>query len=118
MIGSVSDVTTNSSATASSTSGTTKLISISTFAPAGRRPRQRSMPIANITPSGTVIRVVITPSLSVCNSAVCSAASCHTDLAGSPQYHRNEKPCQLVRDLPSLNENTTAINTGSSDHTR
>ena len=33
------------------------------FAPAGSRPRQRSMPIANSVPRGTVIRVAITPSL-------------------------------------------------------
>ena len=76
------------------------------------------MPIANSTPSGTVITVAITPSFRVCSSAVCRLASCHTDRVGSPQYQRNEKPCQLVRDRPSLNENITAISTGSSDHTR
>ena len=73
------------------------------------------MPIANSTPSGTVITVVMSPSLIVCNNAVCRAASCQTDFAGSPQYQRNEKPCQSTRDLPSLNENATAINTGSND---
>ena len=51
--GSARFVTTNSSATASSTSGMTNEISISTFAPEGSRPRHRSMPIANSTPSGT-----------------------------------------------------------------
>ena len=88
------------------------------FAPAGSLPRQRSMPIANSTPSGTVISVAITPSLRVCSRAVCSAASCQTDSVWSPQYQRNEKPCHVVRDLPSLNENTTAMSTGSSDHAR
>ena len=118
LIGSANDVITNSSATASSTSGMTNDTSISMLAPDGSRPRQRSMPIANITPSGTVISVAMTPSFSVCNSAWCSVASCHTDRVGSPQYQRNEKPCHVVRDLPSLNENITAISTGSSDQTR
>ena len=78
-IGSATVVMTNSNATASSTSGRTKEISIRKFAPAGSLPRHRSMPIANNTPSGTVISVVITPSFSVCSSAVCSASLCQTD---------------------------------------
>ncbi len=45
-------------------------MSINTFAPDGSRPRHRSMPIANMTPSGTQIKVVITPSFKVCISAV------------------------------------------------
>jgi hypothetical protein len=65
-----------------------------------------------------VTRVAITPSFNVCSSAVCRLASCQTDRVGSPQYQRNENPCQLVRDLPSLKENITAMSTGSSDHTR
>ncbi len=117
-MGSASEVITNSSATASSTSGRTKDTSMSRFAPAGNLPRHRSMPMASSTPSGTVITVVITPSFSVCSRAVCSDASCHTDRVASPKYHRNEKPCHVVRDLPSLNEKITAISTGSSDHTR
>ena len=64
-MGSGSDVTTNSNATAKSTSGRTKDTSMSMFAPAGSRPRQRSIPIANITPSGTVISVAMTPSFNV-----------------------------------------------------
>ena len=95
---------TNSSATASNTSGSTNDSNIKKFAPAGSLPRQRSMPMANSVPSGTVIRVAITPSLTVCSSAVCSASLCHTDNVLSPQYHREEKPCHVVRDLPSLNE--------------
>ena len=74
--------------------------------------------MANITPSGTVMSVVITPSFNVCNSAVCSAASCQTDLVGSPKYHRAEKPCHTVRDRPSLKEKMTAISTGISDQAR
>ena len=34
----------------------------------------------------------------------------------SPQYHREEKPCQVLRDRPALKENCTATSTGSSDH--
>ena len=74
--------------------------------------------MANSTPSGTVISVVSTPSLSVWTTAVCRLASCQTERTGSPQYQRIEKPCQTVRDLPLLNENSTAMATGSSDHSR
>ncbi len=62
--GAATVVITNSSATASSTSGSTKDSSIRKFAPEGSLPRQRSMPIANSVPRGTVIRVAITPSFS------------------------------------------------------
>ena len=98
--GTATIVTRNSRATASSVSGMTNDSSISTFAPSGSRPRQRSMPIANSTPSGMVMTVVMTPSLSVWTTAVCRLASCHTERIGSPQYQRIEKPCQAVRDLP------------------
>ena len=108
----------NSSETASSVSGMTKDSSINALAVSGSRPRQRSMPIAKSTPSGTVMRVVITPSLIVCTTAVCRLASCHTDRIGSPQYQRIEKPCHAVRERPSLNENSTATATGSNDQSR
>ena len=49
---------------------------------------------------------------------MCKLASCHTDRTGSPQYQRIEKPCHIVRDRPSLNEKSTAMSTGSSDHSR
>ena len=65
-----------------------------------------------------MISVVITPSLSVCSSAVCSASLCQTDSVESPQYQRSEKPCHVVRERPLLNEYSTAIATGSSDHAR
>jgi hypothetical protein len=32
------------------------------------------------------------------------------------QYHWVEKPCQVLRERPSLNENWTAMSTGSNDH--
>ncbi|MDF2825072.1 MAG: hypothetical protein K0R68_2480 [Mycobacterium sp.] len=118
MIGNATEVIMNSNATASSTSGMTNEKSITTLAPLGSRPRHRSTPMANSTPNGTVISVAMTPSLRVWNNAVCSAASCQTERVSSPQYHRNEKPCQSLRDRPSLKENHTAISTGSSDHIR
>ena len=65
-----------------------------------------------------MITVATSPSTRVCSSAVCMDASFHTDRSGSPQYHRIEKPCQVVRDLPSLNEKITAMSTGSSDQIR
>ncbi len=104
LTGTATVVITNSSATASSTSGSTNDSSIRKFAPLGSLPRQRSMPIANSVPSGTVISVAIKPSFRVCSSAVCSASLCHTESVWSPQYQRVEKPCQVVRDLPLLNE--------------
>ena len=85
-------------------SGMTKDSSITMLAPSGSRPRQRSTPRAKATPSGTVMAVASTPSRRVWISAVCSVASCQTERSGSPQYQRNEKPCQSVRDRPALKE--------------
>ena len=86
--------------------------------PAGSRPRQRSMPIANITPSGTVISGGDHAELEGLEQRGVQARVVPHRRSRSPQYHRIEKPCQMVRDLPSLNENSTAISTGSSDQTR
>ena len=41
----------------------------------------------------------------------------NSELVGSPQYQRNEKPCQVLRERPTLNENWMAISTGTSDQT-
>jgi len=49
---------------------------------------------------------------------VVQVGSCHTDSSGSPQYQRSEKPCQLERERPALNENHTAIATGRIDQAR
>src|SRR6185437_169682 len=116
--GTATVVMTNSRETASRTSGSTNDSSIRKLAPAGSLPRQRSMPIANSAPRGTVINVAITPSLMVCSNAVCSAALCQTDSELSPQYQRNENPCHVVLERPSLNEYATAMITGSSDHAK
>ena len=44
--------------------------------------------------------------------------SFQTDSTGSCQYQRSEKPCQLERERPALNENHTAIATGRIDQAR
>src|SRR5438270_13235374 len=82
------------------------------------RPRQRSMPIANATPSGTAMIVVSAARRRVWKRAVWRLGSCHTESTGSLKYQRHEKPCQELRDRPALKENRTAIATGRIDHTR
>src|ERR1700676_1289201 len=71
--------------------------------------RQRLMPSAKATPSGTAMIVVSTDSRTVWITAACSCGSCRTELTGSLKYHRQENPCQLLCDLPRLNENSTAM---------
>ena len=111
-------MTRNSSATAKMISGITNDSSIWKLKAPAMRPRQRSSPIANATPSGTATRVVSTASRRLCSSARCRSGSCHTDSTGSCQYQRSEKPCQLDRERPALNENQTAIATGRIDQAR
>ena len=81
-------------------------------------PRHRLMPSANATPSGTAITVVSTDSRRVWMTAACSCGLCSTELTGSLKYHRQEKPCQALCDLPLLNENSTAMPIGTSDQIR
>src|SRR5580700_9730401 len=76
------------------------------------------MPSANATPSGTAISVVSTDSRTVWMTAACSCGLCRTELTGSLKYHRQEKPCQALCDLPLLNENSTASAIGTSDQIR
>src|ERR1700728_127461 len=78
-------------------------------------PRHRLMPSANATPIGTAMIVVRTDSLIVCSTAACNCGLCSTELTGSPQYHRVEKPCQALCDFPFMNENSTAMAMGTSD---
>ena len=82
------------------------------------KPRQRLMPSANATPSGTAISVVSTDSRTVWMTAACSCGLCSTELTGSLKYHRQEKPCQALCDLPLLNEKSTAMPIGTSDQIR
>src|SRR5580693_1881360 len=81
-------------------------------------PRQRLIPSANATPSGTAISVVYTDSRRVCSTESSSTLLCSTEFTGSVKYHRQEKPCQVACDLPLLNENRTAIAIGTSDQIR
>ena len=62
-------VNTNMSATASRSSGTTKEKIITKLSPEAVRVLQRSMPIANPTPIGTVMSVVNNDNLRVCITA-------------------------------------------------
>src|SRR3984893_3724403 len=80
--------------------------------------RQRLMPSANATPSGTAMMVVSTDSRTVWMTAACSCGLCRAELTGSLKYQRQEKPCQVLCDLPWLNENSTAMTIGTSDQIR
>ncbi len=60
--------------------------------------------------------VVSRASCTVLDSARRRLGSSATDPT-SPQYQRVEKPCQVLRERPSLKENWIAISTGSSDQT-
>src|SRR4029453_17877154 len=108
----------NSRATASRISGSTNDSSIWKLNPAASRPRQRSRPMAKATPRGTATRVVRVARRRRWTRAACSSGSCQTDSTGSCQYQRSESPCQLERERPALNENQTAITTGSTDQAR
>src|ERR1700678_75422 len=81
-------------------------------------PRQRLIPSANATPRGTAMIVVSTESRTVWITAACNCGSCSTELTGSLKYQRQEKPCQVLCDLPLLNEKSTAMTIGTSDHIR
>src|SRR5690242_6602992 len=78
------------------------------------RDRQRLSPIASITPSGVATSTVATPRIRLFFRARVRLGSSKTE-PSVQQYHCVEKPCQVLRDRPSLNENCTAISTGSSD---
>src|SRR3954463_16720777 len=80
------------------------------------RERHRVRPIASITPSGVATSTVAEPRIRLFFNARSRLGSSPID-PSAQQYHCVEKPCQTLRDRPSLNENCTAITTGSSDHT-
>jgi hypothetical protein len=54
----------------------------------------------------------------VCVIAVRKASSCQSESKGSSYHHRIENPCHVLLDRPELNEKTTAITTGTTDHSR
>src|SRR6202046_2829267 len=113
-----SSVNTKNIATPKISSGMTKDRIIRKLNVEGMGPRQRLMPSANATPSGTAITVVSTDSRTVWIIAACSCGLCRTELTGSVKYQRQEKPCQTLCDLPLLNENSTAMPIGTSDQIR
>src|SRR4029077_10209773 len=77
----------------------------------------RSSASANPTPNGTAMSTVRLESFRLWKSADRSVSSCQREFT-SPVYQRvSEKPCQVVCALPALNENATAMKTGSSVHT-
>ena len=79
------------------------------------RDRHRVSPIASMTPSGVATRTVAAPRIRLFCSASSRLGSSPTD-PSAQQYHCVEKPCQVLRDRPSLKENCTAIRTGTRDH--
>ena len=99
-------------------SGITNEKSMKKLAVAAGLPRHRSIPMANAVPSGTAISIVSSARRRVWNIAVRSAGSFQTESKASWYHHRNEKPCQVLRDLPALNEKMIAITTGRIDHAR
>src|ERR1700761_9817130 len=105
-------------ATPKISSGITNDSSITKLKVLGSGPRQRLMPMAKATPSGTAITVVSTDSRTVWMTAACSCGLCSTELVWSVKYQRQEKPCQALWDLPLFKENSTAITIGTSDQTR
>lgn len=67
---------------------------------------------------GTATAVASVARRRLWNSARCRSGSFQTDSTGSFQYQRSEKPCQVERERPALNENHTAIATGRIDQAR
>src|SRR5262245_43149034 len=103
-------------------SGITKENSMRKLAPAGAGPRQRNMPMAKATPSGTAMNMVRNDRRRLWTSAVRSSGLTNSAPDGSnlgcPHHHWMENPCHTEFDLPALNEIPMAISTGSSDHAR
>src|SRR4029079_16105496 len=81
------------------------------------RPRQRARPMASSTPIGTAMRTSAPASLKLWTRECRRVGSCQTESTGSPQYQRVEKASQTVRERVALKENSTAIATGTIDHT-
>src|SRR3954447_5943396 len=81
------------------------------------RERHRVSPMASMTPSGVATSTVTEPRIRLFFKDRSRLGS--PPIAPSAQqYHCVEKPCQTLRDRPLLNENCTAIRTGSRDHTK
>jgi hypothetical protein len=87
-----STVNTKNMATPKISSGMTKDRIITKLNVKGNGPRQRLMPSANATPSGTAISVVSTDSRTVWMTAACSCALCQTELVLSQKYQCQDRP--------------------------
>src|SRR5690348_5272268 len=103
-------------------SGITNENSMRKFAPVGGVPRQRSMPMAKVTPSGTARIMVSSDSRRLWINAACSSGFTNRDPAGAiegwPNHHCRENPCHTLFDRPELKEKAIAIATGRIDHAR
>src|SRR5215472_10976240 len=103
-------------------SGITKENSMRKLAPAGAGPRQRDMPIANATPSGTAMNMVMNDKRRLCSRAARSSGLMNSAPDGSnlgcPHHHWMENPCHIEFERPELNAIAMAMSTGSSDHAR
>src|SRR3954452_7443461 len=78
------------------------------------RDRHRVRPMASATPSGVATISVRTPRTRLFRSEWNMLGSSKTE-PSLQQYHCREKPCQVLRDRPSLKENWMAISTGTRD---
>src|SRR6266487_791397 len=101
-------------------SGITKENSMRKLAPAGAGPRQRDIPIAKITPSGTAMNMVRNDSRrlwisAVRNSGLTNRAPDGSNL-GCPHHHWSDRHCHTEFDRPELKEIKMAMSTGRSDH--
>ena len=75
--------------------------------------------MANATPMGTAMIVTRTDEPNGLHHGTAQRVGCAaTELTGSPQYQRVEKPCQTLWDLPLLKENSTAMAMGTIDQIR
>lgn len=77
--------------------------------------RHRVRPRASRTPSGVATSTVRTPRIRLFSRERIREGSVQTD-PSVQQYHCVEKPCHVLRDRPSLNENWMAITMGTIDH--
>ncbi len=112
------DVKSRNRPTAKTSSGVTSGSSISTFETPEPRPRQRCRPIASAVPSGVAISIASPASTSECSQRRRTASGrCARSSVGSVQNQRSDKPCDDVRERPSLNAKRIASSTGSSDQT-
>src|SRR3569623_971563 len=84
------------------------------LATALERERHLVRPMARATPSGVVTTTVARPRMRLLRREWNMLGSSKTD-PSLQQYHWREKPCQVLRERPSLNENWIAISTGTSD---